>query len=59
MDYRQPIESQIVILVSVGIFGFRDWGAPAQLQEADAVEWRQHEPELVYRVVGGPINANR
>ncbi len=51
MDYRQPIESQIVILVTVGIFGFRDWGALAQSQEADAVEWRQHEPELVYRVV--------
>jgi 4-amino-4-deoxy-L-arabinose transferase-like glycosyltransferase len=51
MDYRQPIEPQIVILVAIGIFGFRDWGSPAPLQEADAVEWRQHEPELVYRVV--------
>jgi 4-amino-4-deoxy-L-arabinose transferase-like glycosyltransferase len=35
MDYRQPIEPQIVILVAIGIFGFRDWGSTAQLQEAD------------------------
>src|SRR3984893_1695981 len=29
MDYRQPIEPQIVILVAIGLFGFRDWTASA------------------------------
>jgi hypothetical protein len=27
MDYRQPIEPQIVILVTIGLFGFRDRNA--------------------------------
>jgi 4-amino-4-deoxy-L-arabinose transferase-like glycosyltransferase len=59
MDYRQPIEPQIVILVAIGIFGFRNWAAPAQLQKVNATEWSQNEPELVYRVVREPINAKR
>jgi len=29
MDYRQPIEPQIVILVTIGLFGIRNWTASA------------------------------
>jgi len=47
MDYRQPIEPQIVILVAIGIFGFRNWRAPGQSQELDTIEWSQNEPTLV------------
>ena len=43
MDYRQPIEPQIVILVTIGLFGTRDWTAPADSQEGE--DFRQCQPE--------------
>jgi len=42
MDYRQPIEPQIVILVTIGLFGFRDWTASAHSQEVE--DFRQCQP---------------
>ena len=35
MDYRQPIEPQIVILVTIGLFGFKDWTASTDSQEVE------------------------
>lgn len=52
MDYRQPIEPQIVALVAIGIFGFKNWPATAQSQEVDVIERSQNEPEVVYMTSG-------
>jgi hypothetical protein len=45
MDYRQPIEPQIVILVTIGLFGIRDWTVSADSQEVE--DSRQCQPELL------------
>ena len=52
MDYRQPIEPQIVILVTVGLFGFRDWTASAHSQEVEDVRQCQPEPLMAYTFTG-------
>jgi hypothetical protein len=53
MDYRQPIEPQIVILVTIGLFGTRDWTASAE----EAEDFRQHqlEPLMAYTFTETPL----
>src|SRR5882757_4570 len=46
MDYRQPIEPQIVILVTIGLFAIRDWTTSADSQEVE--DFRQPEPSMAY-----------
>jgi 4-amino-4-deoxy-L-arabinose transferase-like glycosyltransferase len=59
MDYRQPIEPQIVILVTIGLFGFRDWTASAHSQEVE--DFRQHQPEplMAYTFTGEALCQTR
>jgi hypothetical protein len=52
MDYRQPIEPQIVILVTIGLFGFRDWTGSAESQEVEDFRERQPEPLMAYTFTG-------
>jgi 4-amino-4-deoxy-L-arabinose transferase-like glycosyltransferase len=59
MDYRQPIEPQIVMLVAIGIFGFRDWPASAHSQEVAAIERSHNEPEMAYWFAGESIKETR
>ncbi|MBB5060860.1 hypothetical protein HDF16_005596 [Granulicella aggregans] len=59
MDYREPIEPQIVIMVAIGIVGFSGWVPLSKLQTRDTAELRQHEPQMAYRVIGEPISARR
>ena len=35
MDYRQPIEPEIIILVTIGIFGLRDWTSSSDFRELE------------------------
>jgi len=35
MDYRQPIEPEIIILVTIGIFGFRDRTSSSDFRELE------------------------
>jgi hypothetical protein len=44
MDYRQPIEPEIVILVTIGLVGFRDWTASADSQKVENFRQCQREP---------------
>jgi 4-amino-4-deoxy-L-arabinose transferase-like glycosyltransferase len=48
MDYRQPIEPEIIILVTIGIFGFRGWTSSSDFRELE--EFAQSGPaaQLVY-----------
>ena len=48
MDYRQPIEPQIVILVTVGLFGIKGWTASAGSLADNEVRQRQLEPLRSY-----------
>ena len=59
MDYRQPIEPQIVILVTIGLFGLRDWTASAHSQEVE--DFRQHQPEplMAYTFTGEALCQTR
>jgi hypothetical protein len=52
MDYRQPIEPQIVMLVTIGIFGFRDWTAAAYSPAMDESGQRQPEALMAYASPG-------
>jgi hypothetical protein len=52
MDYRQPIEPQIVILVTIGLFGIRDWTASADSQEVEDFRQSQPEPLMAYTFTG-------
>jgi 4-amino-4-deoxy-L-arabinose transferase-like glycosyltransferase len=59
MDYRQPIESQIVILVTIGLFGNRDWTASADSQEVEDFRQRQPEPLMAYTFTGETLCQTR
>jgi hypothetical protein len=48
MDYRQPIEPQIIVLVAIGIFGFKDWMASAGSPEVTTSAQHQAEPVVAY-----------
>jgi hypothetical protein len=48
MDYRQPIEPQIIVLVAIGIFGFKDWMAAAGSPEVTTSAQHQAEPVVAY-----------
>jgi hypothetical protein len=52
MDYRQPIEPQIVALVTIGLFGFRDGTASADSLEVEDFRQRQPEPLMAYTFRG-------
>ena len=47
MDYRQPIEPQILILVVVGIFGLRNPDNSSGTPESAATDEPQHDQVLV------------
>jgi hypothetical protein len=49
MDYRQPIEPQIIVLVAIGIFGFKDWIATAESREVEDARPYQAGPVMAYR----------
>jgi 4-amino-4-deoxy-L-arabinose transferase-like glycosyltransferase len=55
MDYRQPIEPQIVILVTIGLFGIRDWSGAASSDSVEDSRQYQLEPQMVYRFSGESI----
>jgi 4-amino-4-deoxy-L-arabinose transferase-like glycosyltransferase len=55
MDYRQPIEPQIVILVTIGLFGTRDWTASADSQEVEDFRQHQLEPLMAYTFTETPL----
>jgi hypothetical protein len=46
MDYRQPIEPEVVMLVTISIFGFRNRILSANVQRPDALE-KDREESLV------------
>jgi hypothetical protein len=48
MDYRQPIEPQIVILVTIGLFEIRNWTGSADSLEVEDFRQRQPEPLMAY-----------
>jgi hypothetical protein len=48
MDYRQPIEPQIIVLVTIGIFGFKDRIASADSPEVTTSRQYQAEPVMAY-----------
>jgi 4-amino-4-deoxy-L-arabinose transferase-like glycosyltransferase len=48
MDYRQPIEPQIVILLTIGLFGTRDWTTSADSLEVEDLRQCQPEPVMAY-----------
>jgi hypothetical protein len=48
MDYRQPIEPEIIILVTIGIFGFRDWTSSSDFRELEEFGQSQPAVQLVY-----------
>lgn len=50
MDYRQPIEPLIVILVAVGLFGFRDRKRSTHSTVVETSRQHQPEPQMVYRL---------
>ena len=52
MDYRQPIEPQIIILVTIGLFGSMDWTASAYSKKVE--DFRQCQPEslMAYTFTG-------
>jgi len=52
MDYRQPIEPEIVILVTIGLFGFGDWTVSARSQEVEDFRQCQPEPLMAYTFPG-------
>jgi len=56
MDYRQPIEPQIVILVAVGLFGFRDWKRSTRSKVVENWQQYQPEPQMVYRLAANVHN---
>jgi 4-amino-4-deoxy-L-arabinose transferase-like glycosyltransferase len=47
MDYRQPIEPEIVMLVTIGLFGVRDWSGAADSDAVEDVGQYQSEPQMV------------
>src|SRR3984893_7314950 len=59
MDYRQPIEPQIVILVTIGLFGLRDWTATAHSQKVEDFRQRQPEPLMAYTFTGEALCQTR
>jgi hypothetical protein len=48
MDYRQPIEPEIIVLVTIGIFGFKDWIASADSPMVKTSRRHQAEPVMAY-----------
>ena len=48
MDYRQPIEPEIIILVTIGIFGFRDRTSSSDFSELEESAQSQPAAQLVY-----------
>jgi hypothetical protein len=48
MDYRQPIEPQILILVTIGLFGIRDWTTSADSHEIEDFRHYQPKPLMAY-----------
>ncbi len=46
MDYRQPIEPEIVILVAVGLFGFRNWDGSAHSKVVEGSRPYQPDTEM-------------
>jgi 4-amino-4-deoxy-L-arabinose transferase-like glycosyltransferase len=48
MDYRQPIEPQIIVLVTIGIFGFKDRIASADSPEVTTSRQYHAEPVMAY-----------
>jgi 4-amino-4-deoxy-L-arabinose transferase-like glycosyltransferase len=48
MDYRQPIEPEIIVLVTIGIFGFKDSIAPADSPKVKTSRQHQAEPVMAY-----------
>ena len=59
MDYRQPIEPEIVILVTIGLVGFKDWTASADSQEVEDFRQRQPEPLMAYTFTGETLCQTR
>ena len=55
MDYRQPIEPEIVMLVTIGLFGIRDWTGQQTLTRSKTPVSNQPEPQMVYRLSGESI----
>jgi len=55
MDYRQPIEPEIVMLVTIGLFGIRDWTRQQTLTPSKTPVSNQPEPQMVYRLSGESI----
>jgi 4-amino-4-deoxy-L-arabinose transferase-like glycosyltransferase len=52
MDYRQPIEPEIVMLVTIGLFGIRDWSGAANFDAVEDSLQYQPEPQMIYRLSG-------
>jgi 4-amino-4-deoxy-L-arabinose transferase-like glycosyltransferase len=48
MDYRQPIEPEIIVLVAIGIFGFKDRIASVESREVEDAERYQAGPVMTY-----------
>jgi 4-amino-4-deoxy-L-arabinose transferase-like glycosyltransferase len=55
MDYRQPIEPEIVMLVTIGLFGIRDWIGQQTQTRSKTPASNQPEPQMVYRLSGESI----
>jgi 4-amino-4-deoxy-L-arabinose transferase-like glycosyltransferase len=48
MDYRQPIEPEIIVLVSIGIFRFKDWIASSDSPKVKISRQPQAAPVMAY-----------
>jgi 4-amino-4-deoxy-L-arabinose transferase-like glycosyltransferase len=59
MDYRQPIEPQIVILVTIGLFEIRDWTGSADSQEVEDFRQCPPEPLMAYTFTGETLCQTR
>ena len=46
MDYRQPIEPQIVMLVTLGLFGFRDWNGSESVESVEVSRTYESEAQM-------------
>jgi 4-amino-4-deoxy-L-arabinose transferase-like glycosyltransferase len=55
MDYRQPIEPEIVMLVTIGLFGIRDWTGRQILTRSKTPVSNQPEPQMAYRLSGESV----
>jgi 4-amino-4-deoxy-L-arabinose transferase-like glycosyltransferase len=55
MDYRQPIEPEIVILATIGLIGIRDWTESTDAEEVENFKQRQPEPLMAYTLNGDTL----